>query len=68
MEWQVETAGDARNCAVLLTVVAFASAGYAQTFSSGEKAKVKGNILSRSGDALHRMRYESTGRCILLCF
>jgi len=39
-----------RVCAVLLAVIALASAGYAQTFTAGQKGKVKGVIKSRSGD------------------
>jgi outer membrane protein OmpA-like peptidoglycan-associated protein len=36
--------------AVLLTVMALASVSFAQTFTSGEKGKVKGTIISRKGD------------------
>ena len=43
-------AGAQRWCAVLLTIMAFASVAYAQTFTSGQKGKVKGTIVSRSGD------------------
>jgi outer membrane protein OmpA-like peptidoglycan-associated protein len=39
--------------AVLLAAVAFASVSYAQTFTSGEKGKVKGDIKSRSGDLIN---------------
>ena len=42
--------GTQRVCVVLLTVLTLASAAFAQTFSSGDKAKVKGTILSRKGD------------------
>ncbi len=42
--------GAKRLCAVLLAVIALASVGYAQTFNAGEKGKVKGTIISRSGD------------------
>jgi outer membrane protein OmpA-like peptidoglycan-associated protein len=42
--------GAQRVCAALLTVIALASVGYAQTFTSGEKGKVKGTIMSRNGD------------------
>jgi outer membrane protein OmpA-like peptidoglycan-associated protein len=40
--------------------MALASVGYAQTFTSGEKGKVKGNILSRSGD-LVKVQDKKTG-------
>ena len=44
-------AGVQRLCGALLTVVTLASVAYAQTsFTSGEKAKVKGTIMSRKGD------------------
>ena len=42
--------GAQRACAALLAVVAIASVGYAQTFNAGQKGKVKGTIISRSGD------------------
>jgi len=42
--------GTQRVCVVLLTIVTLASAAFAQTFSSGDKAKVQGTILSRKGD------------------
>jgi len=42
--------GTQRVCVVLLTVITLASAAFAQTFSSGSKAKVQGTILSRKGD------------------
>lgn len=44
-------AGVQRLCGTLLTVTTLASVAYAQTpFTSGEKAKVKGTIMSRKGD------------------
>ena len=44
-------AGLQRLCGALLTVMTLASLAYAQTsFTSGEKAKVKGTIMSRKGD------------------
>jgi outer membrane protein OmpA-like peptidoglycan-associated protein len=49
-----------RVCAILLTVMALASVGYAQTFTSGEKGKVKGTILSRKGD-LVKVQDKKTG-------
>jgi outer membrane protein OmpA-like peptidoglycan-associated protein len=52
--------GAQKVCAILLTVIAFTSAGYAQTFTSGEKGKVKGTILSRSGD-LVKVQDKKTG-------
>jgi outer membrane protein OmpA-like peptidoglycan-associated protein len=42
--------GTQRVCVVLLTIITLASAAFAQTFSSGDKAKVQGTILSRKGD------------------
>jgi outer membrane protein OmpA-like peptidoglycan-associated protein len=42
-----------RVCAVLLTAIALASVGYAQSFTAGEKGKVKGVIKSRSGDLIN---------------
>jgi outer membrane protein OmpA-like peptidoglycan-associated protein len=54
------TAGTQRVCVVLLTIVALASAGFAQTFTSGEKGKVKGIIKSRSGD-LVKVQDDKTG-------
>ncbi len=49
-----------RVCAVLLAAIALASVGYAQTFTSGEKGKVKGVIKSRSGD-LVKLQDDKTG-------
>ena len=49
-----------RVCAVLLAVIALASAGYAQTFTAGQKGKVKGVIKSRSGD-LVKVQDDKTG-------
>jgi outer membrane protein OmpA-like peptidoglycan-associated protein len=54
-----------RVCAVLLTVMALASVGYTQTFTSGEKGKVKGTILSRSGD-LVRVQDKKTGSPVVI--
>jgi outer membrane protein OmpA-like peptidoglycan-associated protein len=39
-----------RACVVVLTIIALASMGFAQTFTAGEKGKVKGMIKSRKGD------------------
>jgi outer membrane protein OmpA-like peptidoglycan-associated protein len=52
--------GPQRVCVVLLTVLALASAGFAQTFTAGQKAKVKGTITSRKGD-LVKIQDEKTG-------
>jgi outer membrane protein OmpA-like peptidoglycan-associated protein len=52
--------GTQRACVVLLTVFTLASAAFAQTFSSGEKAKVKGTITSRKGDLI-KIQDEKTG-------
>jgi outer membrane protein OmpA-like peptidoglycan-associated protein len=49
-----------RVCAVMLAVIALASAGYAQTFTAGQKGKVKGVIKSRSGD-LVKVQDDKTG-------
>jgi outer membrane protein OmpA-like peptidoglycan-associated protein len=43
-------AGATKVCALLLTIVALTSVAVAQTFTSGEKGKVKGTIVSRKGD------------------
>src|SRR3984885_8995777 len=51
--------GAQRVCVVLLTVLALASAGFAQ-ITSGEKAKVKGTITSRKGD-LVKIQDDKTG-------
>jgi outer membrane protein OmpA-like peptidoglycan-associated protein len=46
-------AGAQRLCAALLSLTALASVAYAQTsFTSGQKAKVKGTIMSRKGDLI----------------
>jgi outer membrane protein OmpA-like peptidoglycan-associated protein len=52
-------------CVVLLTVIALASAGFAQTFNAGEKGKVKGTITSRKGD-LVKIQDEKTGSPVLV--
>lgn len=52
--------GVQRICAALLTVIALASVGYAQTFTSGEKGKIKGTIVSRKGD-LVKVQDKKTG-------
>jgi outer membrane protein OmpA-like peptidoglycan-associated protein len=49
-----------RVCVVMLTIIALASAGFAQTFNSGEKGKLKGIIKSRSGD-LVKVQDDKTG-------
>ena len=46
--------------AVLLAAMSFASAAYAQTFTAGEKGKVKGVIKSRNGD-LVKVQDDKTG-------
>ena len=53
-------AGTQRVCVFLLTVITLASGGFAQTFSAGEKGKVKGEIMSRKGD-LVKIQDEKTG-------
>ena len=57
--------GAQRVCVVLLTVLALASAGFAQTITSGEKAKVKGTITSRKGD-LVKIQDDKTGSPVLV--
>lgn len=49
-----------RMCAAALVLLAFASVGYAQTFTSGVKGKVKGTIVSRQGD-LVKVQDSKTG-------
>ncbi len=49
-----------RVCAVLLVGMALASVGYAQTFTAGQKGKLKGTIISRSGDVV-RVQDKKTG-------
>jgi outer membrane protein OmpA-like peptidoglycan-associated protein len=53
-------AGAQRLLAVLLAVMALASVSFAQTFTSGEKGKVKGTIISRKGD-LVKLQDAKTG-------
>ena len=57
--------GAQRVCVVLLTVFALASAAFAQTITSGEKAKVKGTITSRKGD-LVKIQDDKTGAPVLV--
>jgi outer membrane protein OmpA-like peptidoglycan-associated protein len=52
--------GTQRVCVVLVTVLTLASTAFAQTFSSGDKAKVKGTITSRKGDLI-KIQDEKTG-------
>jgi outer membrane protein OmpA-like peptidoglycan-associated protein len=49
-----------RVCVVVLTIIALASMGFAQTFTAGEKGKVKGTIKSRKGD-LVKIQDDKTG-------
>jgi len=60
-----QPAGAQRVCVVLLTIIALASMGFAQTFSSGEKGKVKGTIMSRTGD-LVKIQDEKTGSSAMI--
>jgi outer membrane protein OmpA-like peptidoglycan-associated protein len=57
--------GAKRLCAVLLALIALASVGYAQTFTAGQKAKVKGTIISRKGD-LVKVQDAKTGSIALV--
>jgi outer membrane protein OmpA-like peptidoglycan-associated protein len=59
------TCAPQRVCAVLLAAIALASVGYAQTFTSGEKGKVKGVIKSRSGD-LVKVQDDKTGSMVVV--
>ncbi len=56
--------GAQRVCVVLLTVFALATAGFAQ-ITSGQKAKVKGQITSRKGDVV-KIQDEKTGSPVLV--
>jgi len=51
--------------AVLLSTIAFASVGYAQTFTSGEKGKVQGDIKSRNGDLIN-VQDKKTGSMVVV--
>jgi outer membrane protein OmpA-like peptidoglycan-associated protein len=57
--------GTQRVCVVLLTVFTLASAAFAQTFSSGDKAKVEGTITSRKGDLI-KIQDKKTGSPALI--
>ena len=52
--------GATKVCALLLTIVALTSVAFAQTFTAGEKGKVKGTIVSRKGD-LVKVQDDKTG-------
>src|ERR1700689_156301 len=56
--------GAQRVCVVLLTVFALASAGFAQ-ITSGQKAKVKGQITSRKGDVV-KIQDDKTGSMVVV--
>jgi outer membrane protein OmpA-like peptidoglycan-associated protein len=57
--------GTQRVCVVLLTVITLASSAFAQTFSSGDKAKVQGTITSRKGDLI-KIQDSKTGSPALI--
>ncbi len=57
--------GTQRVCVVMLTIIALSSMAFAQTFSSGEKGKVKGIIKSRSGD-LVKVQDDKTGSMVVV--
>ena len=57
--------GATRLCAVLVAVFALANIGYAQTFTAGQKAKVKGAIISRKGD-LVKVQDAKTGSIVVV--
>jgi outer membrane protein OmpA-like peptidoglycan-associated protein len=60
-----QTVGAQRVCAVLLTIMALTSMAFAQTFTAGEKGKVKGTIMSRKGD-LVKIQDAKTGSTALV--
>ena len=60
-----QTVGAQRVCVVLLTIIALTSMAFAQTFTSGEKGKVKGTIMSRKGD-LVKIQDAKTGSTALI--
>jgi outer membrane protein OmpA-like peptidoglycan-associated protein len=60
-----QTMGAQRVCVVLLTIIALTSMAFAQTFTAGEKAKVKGTIMSRKGD-LVKIQDAKTGSTALV--
>jgi outer membrane protein OmpA-like peptidoglycan-associated protein len=60
-----QPAGAQRACVILLTIIALASMGFAQTFTSGEKGKVKGTIMSRKGDLI-KIQDAKTGSTALV--
>ena len=60
-----QAVGTQRVCVVLLTIISLTSMAFAQTFTSGEKAKVKGTIVSRKGD-LVKIQEEKTGSTALV--
>jgi outer membrane protein OmpA-like peptidoglycan-associated protein len=52
-------------CALLLISAVSASLSYAQTFSSGEKGKAKGTIMSRNGDLI-KVQDAKTGSTVVV--
>ena len=52
-----------RVCVVLLTIIVLASVGFAQSFTAGQKAKVKGTIIARKGDVV-KIQDEKTGSSV----
>jgi outer membrane protein OmpA-like peptidoglycan-associated protein len=60
-----QTVGAQRVCVVLLTIMALTSMAFAQTFTAGEKGKVKGTIMSRKGD-LVKIQDAKTGSTALV--
>ena len=60
-----QAVGTQRVCVVLLTIIALTSMVFAQTFTSGEKAKVKGTILARKGDLI-KIQEQKTGSTALV--
>ena len=61
----IQAVGAQRACVVLLTIIVLASMAFAQTFTAGEKGKVKGTIMSRKGD-LVKVQDDKTGSTALV--
>jgi outer membrane protein OmpA-like peptidoglycan-associated protein len=57
--------GTQRVCVALLTVLTLGSAAFGQTLSAGDKAKVKGEIKSRSGDLI-KIQDDKTGSPVVI--
>jgi outer membrane protein OmpA-like peptidoglycan-associated protein len=60
-----QAVGTQRVCVVLLTMMALTSMVFAQTFTAGQKGKVKGEIKSRSGD-LVKVQDDKSGSMVVV--